>query len=435
MALMPGWSSTSLTTRLGIVMLAALLLATLGNFIVTFSGPPPHPRPMPIEELLPVLARDRPLSRLASTTRIERGKAQFLPQPGEVPVPAAAARIDDLLPDCDGCVKLSVEPGAMIQRRPLEAPLAIRETFSLGVRRADGTWSIAHYTRRPFITGWHWATLAMTLALAVLLAGVSFRLARSIVQPLRRLAAEADRVVNEHDGITITSGGPPEVAQLAQAVSAMRDRLAGLVENRTQMLAAIAHDMAAPVSRLEFRLHQLPPEARNGAERDLAELAGMIGSIIDYARGTVGSRRRAVDMKELCANAITAVDQDEGRLAFRAPDKDCTVNGDPMTLHRLIANLAVNARRYAGGGELTLESEPERVVVRMADRGPGFPPELAENLFEPFFRVEGSRSRETAGTGLGLATARDVAKAHGGTLTATNRASGGAEFVLTLPRA
>ena len=106
-----------------------------------------------------------------------------------------------------------------------------------------------------------------------------------------------------------------------------------------------------------------------------------------------------------------------------------------MTLHRLIANLAVNARRYAGGGELTLESEPGRIVVRMADRGPGFPPDLAENLFEPFFRVEGSRSRETAGTGLGLATARDVAKAHGGTLTAANREGGGAEFVLTLPRA
>jgi signal transduction histidine kinase len=136
----------------------------------------------------------------------------------------------------------------------------------------------------------------------------------------------------------------------------------------------------------------------------------MIGSIIDYARGTAGSRKRAVDMKALCANAIATIDQEEGRLAFRAPEEDCTVNGDPMTLHRLIANLAVNALRYAGGGELTLEGNAHGIVARMADRGPGFPPELAESLFEPFFRVEGSRSRETAGTGLGLATARDVAK-------------------------
>ncbi|KAJ8139012.1 hypothetical protein OY671_007776, partial [Metschnikowia pulcherrima] len=255
-----------------------------------------------------------------------------------------------------------------------------------------------------------------------------------IVQPLRRLGAEADRVVNEHDGITITSGGPPEVAQSAQAVAAMRDRSAGSVENRTQMSAAIAHDMAAPVSRSEFRSHQSPPEARNGAERDLTESADMLGSIIDYARGTAGSRKRAVDMKASCANAIATIDQEEGRSAFRAPEEDCTVNGDPMTSHRSIANSAVNASRYAGGGESTLEGNAHGIVARMADRGPGFPPELAESSFEPFFRVEGSRSRETAGTGLGLATARDVAKAHGGTSTAANRAGGGAEFVSTSPR-
>jgi hypothetical protein len=115
-----------------------------------------------------------------------------------------------------------------------------------------------------------------------------------------------------------------------------------------------------------------------------------------------GSRKRAVDMKALCANAIATIDQDEGRLAFRAPEEDCTVNGDPMTLHRLIANLAVNALRYAGGGELTLEGNAHGIVARMTDRGPGFHPSLPKACSSHSSAWKGHAAAKPLAPGLAL---------------------------------
>jgi hypothetical protein len=152
----------------------------------------------------------------------------------------------------------------------------------------------------------------------------------------------------------------------------------------------------------------------------------MIGSIIDYARGTTGSRKRAVDMKALCANAIATIDQEEGRLAFRAPEEDCTVNGDPMTLHRLIANLAVNALRYAGGGELTLEGNAHGIVARMrtADRVSTRACRKPVRAVLPRGRVTQPRNRRHRAWPCHRARRGE---AHGGTLTAANRAGGGAD--------
>jgi signal transduction histidine kinase len=422
-----------LATRLTVITLGALLLATLGNFILTFSGPPPFPAPIPVDELLPVLAQGRHLPPNASTTRIERRLTAFAGQPGELRVEAAEPRLAARIGACDDCVRLTTVPSAMIVRRPQDAPLAIRESFSVGLRQPDGTWSVARYSNPPLITAWHWTTLAMTLAFASILGFIAWLLARSIIEPLRRLSAEADAVVGERDGMTVTKGGPPEVARLADAVMAMRDRLALLVESRTRMLAAIAHDMAAPLARLQFRIQSLPDEARDAAEADIADLSEMITGILNFARGNARLERQPVDLGETCRKVASGFTG--GCIVLSGDIAGCIITGDALALRRLITNLASNAVRYAGGGEIVIESASDMVTCVVRDDGPGFPPEFAERLFEPFFRVETSRNRDTAGTGLGLANALETARAHAGTLTARNRSGGGAEFVLSLPRA
>jgi signal transduction histidine kinase len=199
------------------------------------------------------------------------------------------------------------------------------------------------------------------------------------------------------------------------------------------MLAAIAHDMAAPLARLQFRIQSLPDEARDAAEADIADLSEMITGILNFARGNARLERQPVDLGETCRKVASGFTG--GCIVLSGDIAGCIITGDALALRRLITNLASNAVRYAGGGEIVIESASDMVTCVVRDDGPGFPPEFAERLFEPFFRVETSRNRDTAGTGLGLANALETARAHAGTLTARNRSGGGAEFVLSLPRA
>jgi len=187
--------------------------------------------------------------------------------------------------------------------------------------------------------------------------------------------------------------------------------------------------MAAPLARLRFRLVQLPDEQRIAAERDVDELSAMIAGILELSSASMAPPQHAqLDAIELARLVATA----EG-LQFQSTTERAVISGDAMALRRLLTNLCANAKRYARGGVVVASVEGDLLQISVLDEGPGFPPDQAERLFEPFYRVESSRSRATAGAGLGLAIARGIAEAHGGKLVALVRDTGGAEFRFTVP--
>lgn len=419
----------SLAARLAAVTLVALIAATLVNFAVTFSGPPPKRRPVILTELLPALngraapPRDYPWVTGPVTA------ARFTPAPGEVPRPETARELALRSGLPSGQIALSARPGDGLDPPGGGVPQAF-DGFTLGLRQPDGSWRIVRGEPAPILTAWHRLTLALTFAAALVFALAALVVARGVVRPLELLGEQADRAgLGREQAITVS--GPPEVARVARAVAAMRDRLANALEDRTMLFTALAHDMAAPLARLRFRLDGLPAAQREAAERDVAELSEMIAGIVEFAAiGRTTGRREPLDAIAL-ARAIAA----QEAMPFASSAESAVVSGDPTALRRLLTNLAVNARRYAGGGELSAHVAEGALEIVVADRGPGVPAALAERLFEPFFRVETSRNRETAGAGLGLAIARAIAEAHGGTLTYRAREGGGAEFRLTLPLA
>jgi len=314
-------------------------------------------------------------------------------------------------------------------------PPAFFGSFSAGIRDESNRWLVVRSAPQPVLTAWHRTTFTITIGVALLLALIALWVSRGIVSPIRRLSEQADQAYLDGKRGEISVNGPPEIAQLAVTIAAMRDRFVDLVDSRTMMLAAIAHDMATPLARLEFHVAKLPANVRSQAEADLAELSALIASILGYARGQQRLESTPVDLVGLTRDLLERWDRADAPVRLMGAPQAAWLHGDRLSLQRLIGNLIGNTQRYAGGGKIDIEETQGAIVLTVRDDGPGFDPALAERLFEPFFRIEASRSRETAGAGLGLATARAIAEAHGGTLMAQSAPGRGARFILTLPRA
>lgn len=425
--------SWTIARQLGLLIAAALFLLSAGNMIVTFAGPPPRAAPFRLTDI-PALIQGN--GRLPPDRQLTmNGYAPyFSARPGESRRPDVEERLAALL----GVPSDAVRVATSQKMRPpppgsTRLPEQFEGNFSIGVAERSGLWHILRSAPAPLFTAWHRTTLVITLTLAALLALIAAGITKGIVRPIRRLAEEADQAWLDGRRGAITVGGPPEVAHLARTIAAMRDRFVSVVENRTMMLAAIAHDMASPLTRLEFQVAKLPDAARREAEADLAELSAMISSILDFAKGQQQLHSAAVDMVALTHDVAARRDRLDAPIGIGITPTEAWVRGDQVALRRLVDNLVSNAQRYAGGGLIQIEVHGQDLRLAMLDDGPGFPPELSGRLFEPFFRVEASRNRDTAGTGLGLATARAIAEAHGGTLEARNRPVAGSVFVLTLP--
>lgn len=269
--------------------------------------------------------------------------------------------------------------------------------------------------------------------LALAAAGLAFGVARVATAPLRRLSVAALELGRDLDRAALTVEGPSEVKLAARAFNAMQGRLKQHLEERTHMLAAISHDLRTPLTRQRLRLDKVSdPELRRLLLEDQAEMAAMVGHGLDLARSTGEAEPlQSLDIDSLLESlADDAVEANaEVRVSGRC---GVSIATRPQALRRCVANLLDNALKYAGAAELSASREAGTLVIRVLDRGPGIPPDQMESALRPFFRLEGSRSRETGGVGLGLTIARILAERAGGVLALSNRPGGGLEAQVRL---
>lgn len=274
--------------------------------------------------------------------------------------------------------------------------------------------------------------LGVLLFLAVL---VSLYAVSRVTRPLALFASAARALGRDIRRHPLPETGPTEVRRAAEAFNLMQRRLVRFLDSRLHMLTAISHDLRTPLTRLRLRAELLDDEnVRRQINADLDEMDAMLKGTLSYLRGEArGEQVQAVDVDAL-VQTIAADAQELGQPV------SCTTSGSsayparPHALRRCLDNLVQNALRYGGSAQITVEERPGALTIRVADRGPGLPESELERVFEPFYRTERSRNRETGGTGLGLAIARDIAEAHGGTLRLANRSSGGLEAIISLPR-
>ncbi|MGG5822581.1 ATP-binding protein [Falsiroseomonas sp. HW251] len=287
---------------------------------------------------------------------------------------------------------------------------------------------------------WHSETflaafVLMTLAAAALtLWGV-----RRLTRPVRDLAAAAERLGRDVNAPPLPENGPSEVATAAHAFNTMAERIRRFVGDRTQMLAAIGHDLKTPITRLKLRAELLDDdEQRRKILADLEEMEGMIGATLAFARDEAAAEPSVqVDLAALCRTVLDEAADARPELAelidYDGPEH-LAVRARPVAMKRALANLVGNALAYGGSAHLRLMPQPPgQLRIEVNDDGPGVPPGDLETVFQPFRRLETSRNRETGGTGLGLPIARNILRAHGGDVVLRNRPEGGLQALVTLP--
>lgn len=316
----------------------------------------------------------------------------------------------------------------------MQARMGPQHSFLARVRLADGSWTSLD-TRRPVTAAsWPYRLLASIAILMGAVVVLTLLAARWVTRPLATLASAAEELGRDINRPPLPEAGPHEVARAARAFNLMQSRLARYIEERTRVFAAMSHDLKTPITRMRLRAELLEDgEAKNKFTHDLAEMESMVVATLDFMRGLeTGERAQPVDVTALLESLQEDARETGGQVDIEGAAQSPYV-GRPQALKRCLGNLIDNAIKYGKSAQLTVEDGPGRLTIRVRDRGPGISEGELERVFEPFHRLEGSRGRDSGGTGLGLTIARSVAQLHGGTLQLRNVESG-LEAVLSLPR-
>jgi signal transduction histidine kinase len=279
---------------------------------------------------------------------------------------------------------------------------------------------------------WPWYALGSLLLAALGSALVIALLVRRVSRPLATLSAAAERLGRGEAIPSLEERGPSDIRATIVAFNQMQSRLQRFVQDRTRLLAAISHDLRSPITALRLRAEMVDQdELRERMVASLDEMQTMVEATLAFARDdSAREKTETVDLSQLVDDAIEARTELGYPIKWnRAPPLLYPCR--PLALKRALGNLIDNALRYGKDVEVLLEGT--NAVVR--DRGPGIPNDQLEFVFEPFARLEESRSSETGGTGLGLAIARSIARNHGGDIVLSNRPEGGLEARLALPAA
>lgn len=306
--------------------------------------------------------------------------------------------------------------------------------FTASVQQPDGRWAVVEPPRDLLSPSQIRLLLSMVISM-VLLAPLVWFMARRLAQPIRVFAEAAERLGADPDAEPLTPSGPSEVRTAIAAFNDMQASLRDHIRRRTQTVAAIAHDLRTPLTRLRFRAEQAPDALRDRMAADVEEMDALIAQAMAYVRGEAAPEHRErldlTQLTEACANSFA----DTGEPVTFDEGRPMAVVADPAALRRALANLIGNAVKYAGSGRVSTRLEDGQAVVSISDDGPGLVEADLEALFEPFARGERSRNRETGGAGLGLTVARQVARAHGGDVILTPRPEGGLVAQFSLPLA
>ncbi len=270
--------------------------------------------------------------------------------------------------------------------------------------------------------------------LALAIAALAYGVARIASSPLQRLADAATELGQDLQREPLQVDGPQEVRRAAEAFNAMQQRLQRHLGERTQMLAAITHDLQTPLTRLRLRLENVADEPlRERLVADLAAMQALIREGLELARSAESAEQRvALDLDSLLQSVAEDAVEAGHEVEF---EQGCgaVLRLRPLAMHRLFSNLVDNAVKYGHAARIRAEIRDGQVQVRIRDRGPGLAPDELEAVFAPFLRLETSRSRQTGGAGLGLTIARTLAEKNGATLVLRNHPDGGLEAVVAWP--
>lgn len=302
--------------------------------------------------------------------------------------------------------------------------------LEISIALSGGSWLNVgtQFERPPWQVSGAYLTSFMLSAGLIIVALFWFAIAR-LTRPLSALTRATEEFGRGDSDSELVATGPAEVRALTRSFNTMRERLTRYISDRTFMLAAIAHDLRSPLTALRVQSEMVEDvETRSALNRSIEEMSAMINSTMVFAKDLGETEPvEEVSISEIIKRSAQHVDvaligQQEFKVLVR-----------PDVMVRALRNLLENATRYGSDVRVDWESVETHVEIRILDSGPGIPEEMLERVFEPYFRLEESRSRKTGGTGLGLSIARSTILLHGGDLSLSNRLEGGLVATVILP--
>lgn len=306
--------------------------------------------------------------------------------------------------------------------------------MNLSIAMRGGQWlNVGTRFERPPIQWPLYSMLTFTISAGLLLVAVIWFVMTRLTGPLRRLARAADSLGRGENGAALPVAGPTEVRDLTRAFNRMQDRLTRFVGDRTRMLAALGHDLRSPLTAMRVQAEMVDDtETRDSLVASVEEMQGMVDATLTFARGLTGTETpETVDLHDFLESLRAAT---SGGFAIDAGPR-IEVRLRPNAMRRALRNVIENANRYGGGATVGWHRRDDTLVLTVEDKGPGIPEEKLEKVFDPFYRIEESRSLETGGHGLGLSIARTIVQAHGGDITLGNRETGGLSAAVSIPLA
>ncbi|PWC55183.1 ATP-binding protein [Azospirillum sp. TSO22-1] len=445
----------SIAARTALTIVVALILTQLVSALLYLldrpEGPPVHSPRVLVERVTAIVqlvdatpAQDRPRvvraiddPVLRVTWQTERPALQ--PAREGAPRTLLQRRLRSELGDPKREVLLEIRrhgphPGPPLPMGPPDEPRWTHD-MRLYVALADGSW-LAFASGEPMEGAFRLLRFGLWMAGIVgVIALLSVWAARRVTAPLARFAGAAERLGVDGEAEPLPEAGPRELRAATRAFNRMQERLRRFVADRTQMLAAISHDLRTPLTRLRLRAELVDdPEMQRKMLADLNEMEAMITATLAFARDDAQREPRGpLDLADLL-QSLCEDRGDAGQSAAYQGPVHSVVDARSVALRRAFANLMDNAIAYGGGCRVRLAEEEGQVRVEIDDDGPGIPENQREKVFAPFYRLDPSRNKDTGGVGLGLSTARTIVRGHGGDVTLANRKEGGLRATVTLPR-
>jgi len=309
------------------------------------------------------------------------------------------------------------------------------ETVMVSLSLPDKNWlnfTVPLQTPKPF---WSFRYILSMLVMLSAVALFSAIFVRQLTRPLEHFARASQQLGVDVKAPPLPERGPLEIRQATQAFNQMQRRIRRFVEDRTQMIAAISHDLGTPIARMRLRAEFVDDEEQQQKMlADLDHMEKMVFSALSFARDDSAREPVAkVDFRTILHRVCDDISDTGFQVSLKIDDETLPCNCRPVALRRALNNLVENAAKYGGEARVTMTKRGDAIVVTIDDEGPGIPEDRLEDVFKPFVRLETSRSRETGGTGLGMTVARTIIRAHGGDIILSNREEGGLRMEVTLP--
>ncbi|MBN2689540.1 MAG: ATP-binding protein [Gammaproteobacteria bacterium] len=299
----------------------------------------------------------------------------------------------------------------------------------------NGEWLNVKATLHPQIVTIRWILLAFEIInflviLTYLLIIQHFR------RPLLRLKTVAEKISIDSEPTMLPVAGPQIVQDLIISINKMQQRISNLLDQRKLTLAAMSHDLRTPITRLKLKADLIEDEnKRSKFINDLNEIEEMINDTIMLTKQNylAGQRMSMLDIVSLVKSICDDATDMEKPVNFSSSEQHQRIIGNPVTLKRAITNIINNSIKYGKTAHVNIRNKEQNVIITIEDEGPGLPEQELEKIFDPFYRLEPSRSKMTGGTGLGLAIAKSIVSNHNGTIEVANRDHGGLKIDIILP--